>query len=61
MFCNVLITAALAGAVAAFTPPGFEPASANNLTVTFGNVLAVNGVDIPKAGTHLAILSANSY
>jgi hypothetical protein len=53
MFTNVLITVALAGAACAFTPPGFEPASSNNLTVAFGNVLAVNGVDIPKAGTCL--------
>jgi hypothetical protein len=50
MFSKILITVSLAGAVAAFTPPGFEPASSNNLAVAFGNVLAVNGVDIPKAG-----------
>lgn len=51
MLCEVLITVALAGAAAAFTPTGFKPASSKNLTVAFGNTLAVNGVDIPKAGT----------
>jgi hypothetical protein len=50
MFFSSLIAVALAGVATAFTPPGFEPASSNNLTVAFGNVLAVNGVDIPKAG-----------
>ena len=50
MFSKILITVSLAGAVTAFTPAGFEPASSKNLTVAFGNVLAVNGVDIPKAG-----------
>jgi hypothetical protein len=44
------ITVALAGAVTAFTPPGFEPASSQNLTVAFGSVLAVNGVNLPMAG-----------
>ena len=50
MLYETLITVALAGAAVAFTPAGFEPASKKNLTVAFGNTLAVNGVDIPKAG-----------
>ena len=45
--CVVL---ALAGVATAFTPPGFQPASTNNLTVAFGNTLAINGVNLPKAG-----------
>jgi len=51
MFSKLLLASALAGAVAAFTPPGFEPASSNNLTVAFGNTLAVNGVNLPRAET----------
>jgi hypothetical protein len=64
MFSSSLIAVALAGVAAAFTPPGFEPASSNNLTVAFGSVLAVNGVDIPKAGKfcsfHLRYHRSNS-
>lgn len=44
----------LAGAVSAFTPAGFEPASSNNLTVAFGSILAVNGVNLPMNGESLA-------
>lgn len=51
MLSNIIAAVALAGAAIAFTPPGFQPASTNNLTVAFGNVLAVNGKDIPKADT----------
>lgn len=52
MFSTPFITVVLAGAatVLAFTPPGFQPASTSNLTVAFGNTLALNGIDIPKAG-----------
>jgi hypothetical protein len=50
MFSPSLLLVVLAGAATAFTPPGFEPASANNLTVVFGNTLAVNGKEILKSG-----------
>jgi len=49
--CVVL---ALAGVATAFTPPGFQPASTNNLTVAFGDTLAINGVNFPKAETQTA-------
>jgi hypothetical protein len=32
----------------AMTPPNFQPSSANNLTVTFGSLLAVDGVYITE-------------
>ena len=47
---SFLIAVALAGAATAFTPAGFQPASTGNLTVAFGNTLAINGANIPKAG-----------
>jgi hypothetical protein len=50
MFSPSFILVVLAGAATAFTPPGFEPASTNNLTVVFENTLAVNGKNIPKIG-----------
>jgi hypothetical protein len=50
MLSNTILPFALAGAAIAFTPPGFEPASKQNLTVAFGNTLAVNGKEIQKAG-----------
>lgn len=52
MFSTSFIAVVVAGAatVIAFTPPGFQPASTSNLTVAFGNTLALNGIDIPKAG-----------
>jgi phosphatidylethanolamine-binding protein (PEBP) family uncharacterized protein len=53
MLYELLTTVALAGVAATFTPTGFKPASKHNLTVAFGNKLAVNGVNIPKAGTYL--------
>ncbi|TVY41697.1 hypothetical protein LSUB1_G003164 [Lachnellula subtilissima] len=43
------IILALAGVATAFTPAGFQPASTNNLTVAFGNTLAINGVNLPQA------------
>lgn len=49
MFSVSLIAVALAGAAMALTPLGFEPASAQELQVSFGNILAVNGTDIPRA------------
>ncbi|TVY37791.1 hypothetical protein LOCC1_G005446 [Lachnellula occidentalis] len=49
---SLIIT--LAGVVSAFTPVGFQPASTNNLTVAFGNTLAINGVNLPKAETQTA-------
>lgn len=52
-----LLVVALAGAVAAFTPPGFAPASANNLAVAYGTVLAMNGVVVPKAGKISCLLT----
>jgi len=51
MFTPSFLLVVLAGAATAFTPPGFEPASTNNLTVIFGNTLAVNGKDILKGET----------
>jgi hypothetical protein len=50
MFSSSLLWVVLAGATTAFTPAGFEPASANNLTVVFGNTLATNGKNILKVG-----------
>ncbi|TVY49184.1 Protein FLOWERING LOCUS T [Lachnellula cervina] len=51
---SITSTIALAGIVTAFTPVGFQPASTNNLTVAFGNTLATNGVNLPKAETQTA-------
>lgn len=48
---SFIIAVAFAGAATAFTPVGFQPASTNNLTVAFGNTLAMNGVNLPKAGS----------
>lgn len=45
-----LLAVALAGGASAFTPSGFEPASENNLTVAFGSKLAMNGVQVLRAG-----------
>jgi hypothetical protein len=50
MFSSLLLFVVIAGATIAFTPAGFQPASSNNLTVVFGNTLAVNGKNILKAG-----------
>jgi hypothetical protein len=52
MLSNTVLAFALAGAAIAFTPPGFEPASKQNLTVAFGNTLAVNGKEMQKAGIY---------
>ncbi|KAI1262088.1 PEBP-like protein [Xylariaceae sp. FL1019] len=46
----VALVATVTGALAA-TPPGFEPASENSLPVTFGNVAALDGVEVEKAAT----------
>ncbi|TVY81851.1 Protein FLOWERING LOCUS T [Lachnellula suecica] len=54
MLSSSLIAVAFAGAATAFTPVGFEPASTNNLTVAFGNTLAINGVNLPKAEVQTA-------
>ncbi|TVY91211.1 hypothetical protein LAWI1_G002291 [Lachnellula willkommii] len=54
MRSSTSITLALVGITTAFTPVGFQPASTNNLTVAFGNTLAVNGVNLPKAETQTA-------
>jgi hypothetical protein len=50
MLSNTIISFALVGAVVAVTPPGFEPAASESLTVAFGSVLATDGKDIPRAG-----------
>ncbi|KAA8563819.1 hypothetical protein EYC84_011834 [Monilinia fructicola] len=42
---------ALAGGASAFTPPGFEPASSQNLIVAYDSKLAVNGIQILRADT----------
>jgi len=59
MLSVFVLAVGLSGAVKAFTPAGFQPASAANLTVAFGNTLAVNGVDLPKAGTQLVFTRVN--
>lgn len=41
---------ALAGGASAFTPPGFEPASSQNLIVAYDSKLAVNGIQMLRAG-----------
>lgn len=51
MIHSTILIALVAGA-SAFTPPSFEPASTTNLTVAFGNTLAVNGVDVLRGGTN---------
>ncbi|KAG4026846.1 hypothetical protein MFRU_036g00790 [Monilinia fructicola] len=42
---------ALAGGASAFTPPGFEPASSQNLIVAYDSKLAVNGIQMLRADT----------
>lgn len=39
-----------AGTVLAATPPGFEPASREDLQVTFCDNVAVNGNEVPQNG-----------
>ncbi|RDW89112.1 hypothetical protein BP6252_01144 [Coleophoma cylindrospora] len=51
MFSTSLITVCLAGAATAFTPPGFQPSSTNDLAVAFNNMAAMNGVNLPQAAT----------
>jgi hypothetical protein len=52
IYTSTLIAIALAGVASAFTPPGIEPSSLQNLRVAFGDTLAVYGVDLPKAGQY---------
>jgi hypothetical protein len=59
MLLSSFIAVAFAGAATAFTPVGFQPASTNNLTVAFGNTLAMNGFNIPKAGQLLPSVLLN--
>lgn len=54
MLSTQFTAVALAGAAIAFTPPGFQPESKSDLAVAFGNTLAINGVDVPKAGMSAA-------
>ncbi|KAF7944509.1 hypothetical protein EAE96_010900 [Botrytis aclada] len=52
MFCVIsVLTVALAGGASAFTPPGFEPSSTNDLTVAYGSKLATNGIQMLRADT----------
>jgi hypothetical protein len=48
MHSKSFIAAALASIVSAATPPGFQPTSDGELTVTFGNTLATAGTNLPK-------------
>lgn len=48
MLTTSILAVALAGVATAVTPSGFTPASTKDLFVSFGNTLAVNGVDLPK-------------
>lgn len=50
MFFSSIIAVALAGAATAFTPAGFLPSTTQNLTVVFGDTLAINGKEMQKAG-----------
>ncbi|ATZ58860.1 hypothetical protein BCIN_16g05195 [Botrytis cinerea B05.10] len=55
MLCIVsVLTVALAGGASAFTPPGFEPSSTNDLTVAYGSKLATNGIQMLRADTAYA-------
>lgn len=56
MLCIVsVLTVALAGGASAFTPPGFEPSSTNDLTVAYGSKLATNGIQMLRAGKLLPL------
>lgn len=50
MLSSFILAALTAATAIAYTPPGFEPSSSQNLTVAFGSTLAVNGRDIVKSG-----------
>jgi hypothetical protein len=50
MLSKIILTLALVATSSAKTPDGFEPASDQPLIVAFGNTLATDGVDLPKAG-----------
>lgn len=54
-----LLTVALAGGASAFTPSGFEPATTNNLTVAYGSKLAMNGIQVLRAGKLLCCIQPN--
>jgi len=56
MLSSSLIAVAFAGVATAVTPSGFKPQSTKDIFVSFGNTLAVNGVDLPKAGEFLPFL-----
>ncbi|CAG8971981.1 hypothetical protein HYALB_00003319 [Hymenoscyphus albidus] len=51
MLSSYIVALAMAGAVNAATPAGFEPAATADLFVAFGQKAAVNGVLIPRADT----------
>jgi hypothetical protein len=53
------IVVALAGAVSAYTPPNFQPSNTGNLTVAFGTVSALNGVNLPREGTFSSLPPIN--
>lgn len=44
-----LALAGVASLASAATPPNFQPASNGELIIAFGNTLATQGVDLPKA------------
>lgn len=52
MLSSSILAVALAGAAIAITPSGFQPSSTQNMTVAFGNTLAINGKEMQKAGEH---------
>lgn len=55
MFSSSIVAVALAGAAIAITPPGFQPSSTKDMTVAFGNVLAINGKNMLKSGKNFEI------
>lgn len=56
MISSSILAVALAGAAIAFTPSGFTPSSTQNMSVIFGNTLAINGKEMQKAGEHPILL-----
>lgn len=50
MYSSTILAVALAGAAIAITPSGFTPSSSQDMTVAFGNTLAVNGKEMQKEG-----------
>ncbi|RDL35418.1 Uncharacterized protein BP5553_07349 [Venustampulla echinocandica] len=51
MLTSCLMAVAIASTATAFTPPGAQPVSTKNLTVAFGNTLAINGMNLPRDAT----------